>query len=483
MKILPIRVILDEERYEVGANLANLANLKRAGFPVADGVIVFPPDLSKIFKKYQSLGVDYIDRYYSEIKKELFKLDIPDSLVFELKNKLPKADLKKIWNSLLESWLVQSKTLSSLSVQPIIFSSKIKSFGTIYESEKIIHQKIVKDSNIEIKKGELSPKLLKQLDELVFKMDRSLGIPQIYHWIAEEAGKEDIIKIVNLSPSTPEVNTIKEEILNSQIRIETKLNLATGKSATKLFINATKQSVPADKSVDGFLMCSEDFLDIEEKTKKLVELASFNCSIPVIFKLFDDPTNFNINGALRLLNSEGILKKDLETFLFARNKKQLLNIDLAIPQTRSVREFLEIKRQIASLGVSRKRSLKFWLEIAIPENLLNLEEYLEAGVDGIILNLDLLQSHLGGFNISDPEREIYNRDYKPLLKFIEEGLKILHKNLLPVLTVGNLTFKDEVLDFLVAKAVWGVTLSLGESQNFYEHLAMLEKRAINKLIP
>ncbi|MBI3485703.1 hypothetical protein HY025_02045 [Candidatus Daviesbacteria bacterium] len=481
MKILPIRVILDEEKEEVGINLVNLAKLKRLGFPISDGIVVFPPDLSNFFKKYQSFDKGYIERNYSEIKKELFKLTVPDSLIFELKDKLSVADLKKIWQKLLENWLNQIKIFNNLSIQPIIFSSKIIASGTIYESEKVIHQKIIKDSNLEIKKGELKPRLLKELDELVIKMDRILGIPQIYHFIVEEVGRENIIKIVSLIPSTPEFKTIKDEILNSEIKLETKMNLTISKSSTKLFIKASKEILPLDKSLDGFLMCSEDFLDFEEKVTKLIDLASFN-NISVIFKLFDDPTNFNVNGTLRLLNGETILKKDVEAFLFARNKKQLLNIDLAIPQTRSVKEFLEIKRQVASLGVTRKRSLKFWLEMAIPENLLNLPEYLEAGLDGVIINLDLLQSYLGGFNISEPERVIYNQNYKAILNFIEEALKTLQKNHLPVLAFGNLTFKDEVLDFLVSKGVWGVTLSLGESHNFYEHLVMLEKRVLNQLI-
>jgi hypothetical protein len=69
-------------------------------------------------------------------------------------------------------------------------------------------------------------------------------------------------------------------------------------------------------------------------------------------------------------------------------------------------KLLDLKRELAALGVARKGKLKFWLKAALPVSILNLEKLLENGdlaslkpgtrlvVDGVEKNGTRVASHV-----------------------------------------------------------------------------------------
>ncbi len=248
------------------------------------------------------------------------------------------------------------------------------------------------------------------------------------------------------------------------------------KSAVKVFLDLSSGLV-VEKGADGIYISSEKIFDLnrpqesfEDLVFKLVESVMIFPNSPILFKLADKSEGMGkVRGTLRLLHQQSLFKPMKDALDFAKDKKGLNNIHIVVPFVRGVNEFLQIKKKVDS-GV--------WLELCAPENIINLEDYLAAGLDGVVLNLDELISHLNGFDNKEQELTFYKNETKGLLMFLEEGLKLLHKSKIPFIAVGTLNLYPEVLEYLVGKGVYGVVVERYEVSSAHELLHQAEKRVV-----
>jgi pyruvate, water dikinase len=117
---------------------------------------------------------------------------------------------------------------------------------------------------------------------------------------------------------------------------------------------------------------------------RVVDASNAYPANPILLKLADlsedsplgSHENGRVRGALRLLHQDSLRNPLLEALLFIRHKKGLSNVHIIIPFVRTVHEFLQLKRELAAKKLSRKNSLQIWMEVSVPENMLNLENYL-----------------------------------------------------------------------------------------------------------
>lgn len=264
------------------------------------------------------------------------------------------------------------------------------------------------------------------------------------------------------------------------------------KSAVRVFLDMStglvveKELDPDSIGVDGVYIASEKIFDLnkprdsfEDLVLRLVDSATTFSDKPILFKLADKSEGMGkVRGTLRLLHQKSLFDPMVDALDFVRHKRGLTNVHIVAPFVRGVNEFLQIKRELAVKKLSRKNSLQQWLEIAVPENIINLEEYLVAGLDGIVLNLDELNSHLNGFDHTQEDLVFYKNEVGGLLKFIEDGLKLLHKSKVPFIAVGSLSLYPQVLEFLVEKGVYGMVVERYEAPAAHELLHQTEKRLI-----
>ncbi len=476
MDILPIEKIRDEDGALVGTDLVNLARLAQLGFPVAPGIVITPIEieLRTVLKYFNLNDKEIFEQSLTLVRREILKIVVPENLAKILSKKKIRA--QSIWQSLLEAWLSEVRTkvwqggfkdgvTLGLSAQSIFFTQKIAISGNAF------FDPVSDQVEVRLETGDLTPKIREQIDSLTTKANKRLFLPQIYHWIVEE--KSEKVQLVKLSPFTQ--SPLREAANISYPSPEEKRE---PKSVTKVFLDLSEGLV-VNPAVDGVLICGEKSENFKNLVFKLVEAGNTFSQQDVIFKFSDAVEHIGgVRGSLRLIHQKSLLQTEAQAFLFARNTKRLLSLSIAVPFVRSVNEFLEIKREISSLGITRKGSLKIWLEVAVPENIIHLEEYLSTGLDGILLNLDELSSWLGGFDDNLPESVFYQKGVKALLKFLEDAMKTLHKNRIPVLAMGNLSLHDDVLEFLISKGVYGVVSSLANSHSLHEHLKFLEKRHV-----
>lgn len=489
IEILPIKLLSEEDSPIFGGLNVSLGKLARLDFPVALGVVVSAPEfkLKTALEHFDFGSKEIFEQSLTLVKKEIKSIPVPEILQkethkqkkFLLNGKILKSS-NELWQELLNIWLEEIKERlwkdgfypgisQSLQSQIIVFVKKLESLGSAY------FDFLQDDVVINTKQGKLHPTDQKKIVETVKEANKKLFIPHEYEWILDRE-----IKLVGLKPYTPNpivVSVAKQsgsekENIKSQSAVKIFLDLSTG--------------LAGEEDVDGIYISSEKIFDLNKPSDsfenlvfKLVESATIFPNNPVLFKLADMSEGMGkVRGSLRLLHQKSLLDPLVDALDFARHKKGLNNIHVVIPFVRGVSELLQMKRELAVKKLSRKNSLQLWMEVAVPENIINLEEYLVAGLDGVVLNLDELVSFLNGFDGSEGELISYKNEVNGLLKFLEDALKILHKSKIPFLAYGSISLYPQVLEYLVEKGVYGVVIEKYEAPSAKDLLRQVEKRII-----
>ncbi len=492
IEVLPIKTLTDEDAPIFGALNVTLGKLSRLSFPVANGIVITPPSLKlkTTLEHFDFKNKEEFVQSLTLVKKEINSIPVPEVLqreigkhnLFLLNGQIIKSQ-KELWLNLLNNWIEQIKKrlweggfykglTESLTPLVVIFVKKVESAGLAY------FDSLQSDTVIKVASGKIHPNDLKKLDELVRQANKKLYIPHEYEWIIDNG-----LKIIKVSPYThaplisevaPRLSQAIEELAPRQPR-----------SAVKVFFDLST-GLTIEKKVDGIYIAAEKIFDLnkpresfEEMVFKLVESSSAFPDSPVLFKLADKSEGMGkIRGALRLLHQQTLFNPMIEALDFLRHKRGINNIHIVVPFTRGITEFLQIKRELAVKKLGRKNSLQLWLEVAVPENIVNLEDYLIAGLDGIVLNLDELIAHLNGFDSKEEDLMFYKNEAKGLMKFLEDGLKLLHKSKIPFIAYGSLSMYPAVLEFLIEKGVYGLVVERYEAVSAHDLLHQTEKRMI-----
>ncbi len=480
---LPIKLITDTDEPLFGANLFHLGKLSRLGFPVVVGVAVAAPEivLATVLKHIQLKDEELFEQKLTIVKADLHKIKIPEELEKLFKNEdeaflLRNGKLlffsgqlytskKIVWEKLLDVWLQELRAgfwqngfsgeiTRYLTPQAVFFTGKQFVFAEAFFDPGL------EDVVIRCEK-KLEPSVAQKIDQLVLDANKKLLLPQNYNFLVSKKN----VQIISVSPFTQSLPASQlPQVIMSKAGQEKVIG-----SAVKLFLNMSSGFALATR-LDGVLIEGEKIKNFDEAVFKLLEASLSLPSCPVIYELPNVPY---------LTHQKAILDEAARIFLFVRNKKSVTNIEIAVPATRSVDELLQIKRELAAREITRKGSLKIWWEAGTPENLINLENYLEAGMDGVILNLDVLHQLLEGYK----SKEENSKQTQALTKFTEPALKILHKAKIPVLAKGEMALGTDMLNWLLKSGVWGVVANSAlEAENLPEYLAWTEKRLVNGLV-
>ncbi len=461
MQVLPIKLLREEDRLEFGIDLLNLAKLSRLGFPVAQGIVISPPK-NEISKMISTLDFIQPQAFVAQGTFEgVLKIAIPEEF-YKLASELKFKDIERLWIKVLERWNYQLKEYfhKQLKRKNILTPQSIFVIEKIIASGKIYFDHTASDSVIDIHEGELSPSQLRKLDEIVVKANKKLRVPHVYHWVAIDTKEVLIIRV------SPQTNVKESEGLRPANKITSSLvfNTKLQKSNLKIFVE-NNLSYEVTEGLDGLVISSLSESNFEKSVHKLIEGAASFSEKPVFY-------------FLKSTESDLVSPKDIEVFLFSRNKKQLHNVIPIIEKVESVDQFLKIKRDLASFGITRKGSLKVYLQLITPENLINVNEYILAGLDGVIINLDRLSKHLHGKEQKDLAADVKLYQINTLIKMLIGPIRLLNQNRVTVIFSGNLAFEPDMLKFILEEGVFGVVVSLAESHSLHEYINFLNLKKL-----
>jgi pyruvate,water dikinase len=316
-------------------------------------------------------------------------------------------------------------------------------------------------------------------------VSRELGIPAII-------GAERATQLLHAGAIVT-VNGTTGEVFGGSTHTVPHNGIST---ATKLYVNITQHEhtkVVAHEHIDGVGYFQTDLLikelgihpqklvnESQDKvyTDKLVRQLEEVCKAfaprPVVFSFTDlltpelrqldggklyEPVERNpligFRGTYKLIHSSKLFSMELHAVKQIRNAG-INNLWLTIPFVRTVRELEEVKRILNAAGLGRTPTLRLWMQVATPANLISLDTFIMAGIDGVSIDLDSIISLLLGVDKQNSEVvKEFNPHDPAVLWILEQAVKICHKHHVPISISGQ---TPSQYPSLLEKFVnWGVT--------------------------
>lgn len=325
-------------------------------------------------------------------------------------------------------------------------------------------------------------------------VSRELGIPAVVGTeTATETLKNDMIITVNGAVG----EVYKGGITKSAPTHQSVIPANTIKTATKVYVNLAQPDLAekvASQHVDGIGLLRAEFImaNIGTHPKKLIHegkkdvfvhtladaLEKFCTAFtprPVVYRASDFKTNeyrgliggkefepvepnpmLGYRGAFRYIHDPEVFQLELDAIKIVRNKKNLKNLSLMIPFVRTVKELQDVKRILMKNGLHRSPTFKLWMMVEIPSNIILLDQFIQAGIDGISIGSnDLTMLILGTDRDNSEVASEYDEQNEAVLWALEHAIKTAHKYRITSSICGQ---APSLYPKLVEKLVeWGVT--------------------------
>ncbi len=140
-------------------------------------------------------------------------------------------------------------------------------------------------------------------------------------------------------------------------------------SALNIWVEITNHIPESITDVGGMVTRDAD---------RAVEIAQRFPHRPVLF--FLEPFNF----------------EQLDSFREGKRKVGIKNLHLILPPVRTVDGMRELKRYLSGEKIQRGANLKFFFQAVYPTNVILLDQFLQVGVDGVVLNEEEMSKSLLG---------------------------------------------------------------------------------------
>ncbi|OGD87769.1 pyruvate, water dikinase [Candidatus Curtissbacteria bacterium RIFCSPHIGHO2_02_FULL_40_17] len=267
------------------------------------------------------------------------------------------------------------------------------------------------------------------------------------------------------------------------------------KTATKLYVNLAEPELAAEtasKNIDGVGLLRAEFMlaeigthpkqfIFEKRQDDFIERLTHNLCIfgkafgrrPVIYRASDLKSNeyrnlkggdkfeplesnpmLGYRGAFRYIKDPDVFKLELAAIKSARIKYP--NIHLMIPYVRNVNELRIVREVVDQVGLFKDKAFKFWMMVEIPSNVILLEDFINAGIDGISIGSNDLTMLLLGTDRDNQEVAQEFSELDPaVLWALEKTIKTAGKNHISCSICGQ---GPSIYPDLTQKLVsWGIT--------------------------
>ena len=249
----------------------------------------------------------------------------------------------------------------------------------------------------------------------------------------------------------------------------------------------------ASKSLDRWLAESDQKEFLTHLTNLIRNFVVAFFPRPVFYRSCDWRSNeFNNSGELELnpiVGDRGTYHYLLDATLFDLELQAIANIqqegytniNLIVPFVRSVEEFIFCRQRVENFRLQNTASFQLWLMAEVPSVILLLPQYIQAGVQGIVIGAnDLTQLILGiDREDSDFSRRGLNLNHPAVLDGIFKLSQTAKKHDIPCsIAIHNPVKYPNLLDKLIQ---WGISTISVESEaviSTYQEIARSEKRLL-----
>jgi pyruvate,water dikinase len=270
------------------------------------------------------------------------------------------------------------------------------------------------------------------------------------------------------------------------------------KTATRIYVNLSEPEVAktiAKRAVDGVGLLRAEFMlakigthpqvlinkgkektIIKELSIGLEKICQAFSPRPVVYRSSDFKTNeyrhltggkkyepeeenplLGSRGASRYIANSRVFSLELEAIKNIRNKKGLKNLWLMLPFVRTPEELIEVKKIIATHGLSRGPSFKLWLMVETPGNVINLEKFIKAGIDGVSIGTnDLTMLMLGVDRDNAKLNKLFDETNPAVLWAIKKIIKTCQKHEITSSICGQVV-SDQPENIIEKLISWGIS--------------------------
>jgi len=325
-------------------------------------------------------------------------------------------------------------------------------------------------------------------------VSRELGIPCV-------VGTKEATKVLREGNTVTVNGETGEVFIGSSLKIATKplsnkvTKHARLQTATKVYVNLAepeRAKEVAKLSPDGVGLLRAEFMianigmhpkeaiKLKKQDRfvdKLVKDLEIFCKAfagkPVVYRATDFKTNeyrslpggkywepeepnpmLGFRGAARYIASPEVFNLELTAIKKVREKYK--NLQLMIPFVRSPEELTKVRRLVASEGLFDQTSFKFWMMVEIPVNVIQIEDFIKVGIDGVSIGSNDLTMLLAGTDRDNSEvaRE-FNERSPAVMWALRRVIKHCARHGVTISICGQAPSQYE--DLVEKLVKWGIT--------------------------
>ncbi|MDP2731310.1 MAG: phosphoenolpyruvate synthase [Dehalococcoidales bacterium] len=185
-------------------------------------------------------------------------------------------------------------------------------------------------------------------------------------------------------------------------------------------------------------------------------------------------------GASRYITDVDTFKLELAAIKKVREKYN--NLWVMIPFVRTVKELAEALKIIESEGLKRSEDFKIWMMVEVPSNIILLDKFIAAGIDGISIGSnDLTQLILGIDRDNARLAEKFDERDEAVMLSLERAIKIAKKKGVTSSICGQAPSDyPELTEKLVEWGITSISVNPDVIDKTREIIASVEKRLRNK---
>ncbi len=139
------------------------------------------------------------------------------------------------------------------------------------------------------------------------------------------------------------------------------------------------------------------------------------------------------------LEEDGVLEIQLDVVKQLRNKLNMKNVSIILPDIKNEKELISMKKLITANGLRRSATFNVICEIVSPLAVISVQKIIDEGVDGVVLDLDKLLCNLAGEDRYKLSPEI--------AEFLVEVIEKINSTTVPVYIGANeIVLNDDHLE-------------------------------------
>ncbi len=191
----------------------------------------------------------------------------------------------------------------------------------------------------------------------------------------------------------------------------------------------------------------------------------------------EDNVLMGYRGSFRHIHDPRMLELELSVIKSVR-AFGYNNVQICIPFTRTVKELEVIKKYIHNTGFRRSSTFNIWFTCSTPANAIQIQDYINIGIDYIIIDAYTLSQLALGYDRKNEEvsHEINELD-ESVLSLYKTIIETGKKNKIPVIfNTQSLSVSRDLLQKVIEWGISGISVEPENIHQTYEYIYELESK-------